>query len=149
MTCKVKCTVVANTTDDSNLPGSVANCYLFNTLFHMNSGDGVRESPNEPDPCFVNYWAGDYRLRAGSPYIDIGNSYYQQIEYLDNTDFLGHVRVQGAEIDHGVFETAIQGIVVTATADDGGLVSPVTSIINSGGSVTLTADTNTYGRTVA
>jgi len=143
------CTVVANTTANSNLPGSVANCYLFNTLLHMNSGDGVRESPNEPDPCFVNYWAGDYRLRAGSPYIDIGNSYYQQIEYLDNTDFLGHVRVQGAEIDYGVFETAIQGIVVTATAGDGGLVSPVTSIINSGDSVTITADTNTYGRTVA
>jgi len=149
------CTVVANTTDSSELPGSVANCYLINTLFYMNSGDGIREYDNEPNPCFVNYWAGDYRLRADSPYIDAGNHYYQYIGYLDNTDFLGHIRVQDGDgdgrayIDYGVYETVIQGIVVTARTGDGGLVSPATSIINSGGSVTLTADTNTYGRTVA
>lgn len=149
------CTVVANTTDNSELPGSVANGYLLNTLFYMNSGDGIREYDNEPNPCFVNYWAGDYRLRADSPYIDAGNHYYQYIGYLDNTDFLENDRVQDgdgdgvAEIDYGVYETVVTGIVVTARAGDGGLVSPATSIINSGGSVTLTADTNTYGRTVA
>jgi hypothetical protein len=149
------CTVVANTTDNSELPGSVANGYLLNTLFYMNSGDGVRENENEPNPRFVNYWAGDYRLRADSPYIDAGNHYYQYIGYLDNTDFLGDTRVQDGDgdgyayIDYGVYETVIQGIVVTARAGDGGLVSPATSIIDSGGSVTLAADTNAYGRTVA
>ncbi|MGI6495190.1 MAG: hypothetical protein ACOX5G_03730 [Kiritimatiellia bacterium] len=93
------CTVVANTTDNSELPGSVANGYLFNTLFYMNSGDGVREKENEPNPCFVNYWAGDYRLRADSPYIDAGDHYYQYIGLLDNTDFLGHTRVQDGDGD--------------------------------------------------
>ncbi|MGI6495189.1 MAG: InlB B-repeat-containing protein [Kiritimatiellia bacterium] len=48
-----------------------------------------------------------------------------------------------------MYETVVTGIVVTATAGERGFVSPATSIINSGGSVTLTADTNTYRRAVA
>ncbi len=150
----LNCTVVANTTDNSELPGSVANCLSINTLFYMNSGDGIREYDNEANPCFVNYWAGDYRLRADSPYIDIGDHRYLY-EGFKNYDFLKHARIQDgdgdgvAEIDYGVYETVIQGIVITARAGDGGLVSPATSIINSGDSVTFTADTNTYGRTVA
>jgi hypothetical protein len=48
-----------------------------------------------------------------------------------------------------VYETVVTGIVVTATAGERGFVSPATSITNSGGSVTLTADTNTYRRAVA
>lgn len=150
----LNCTVVANTTDNSELPGSVANCLSINTLFYMNSGDGIRENENEPNPCFVNYWAGDYRLRADSPYIDVGDHNYLYQGFA-NADFLRDARVQDgdgdgvAEIDYGVYETVVQGIVVTATAGDGGLVAPVTSIIDSGGSVTLTADTNTYRRAVA
>ncbi len=63
-------------------------------------------------PVFVNPWAGDFRLRSGSPGIDGGTT-----EGAPVTDALGRARPQGGGVDMGAYEHISE--------DDADAVAPV------------------------
>jgi predicted outer membrane repeat protein len=58
---------------------------------------GNRNLTGTPD--FINPWAGDYRLRSGSPGIDAGTK-----AGAPKTDALGRTRPQGRGVDMGAYE---------------------------------------------
>jgi predicted outer membrane repeat protein len=64
------------------------------------------------NPVFVNPWADDFRLRSGSPGIDVGMT-----QGAPATDALGRTRPQGGGVDMGAYEHV--------AADDLDAVDPV------------------------
>ncbi len=54
------------------------------------------------DPLFVDAVGGDYRLQAGSPCIDTGNTYYLFGDYIADRD--GNCRLNGSMVDMGCYE---------------------------------------------
>ena len=147
------CTVADNTASSSYynfLYNSTArNCILWNnTIYNYETGEYEASAQDDAnDPKFVG--GGDYRLRAGSPAFDDGLEDWQTEAYVGTTDLVGAARVQGAKIDRGCYEgTALEGVLVTASADGNGSVLPAHSFVSNGASVTITADTSTWHRDV-
>ena len=56
----------------------------------------------DADPQFLTATAGDYRLHARSPCLNVGANGY----VLGTTDYLGRTRIQGGTVDMGAFEGA-------------------------------------------
>ena len=147
------CTVADNTASSSYqnfLYNSTArNCILWNNTIYNYDTDQYEVSAQDDanDPKFVG--GGDYRLRAGSPAFDDGLEDWQTEAYVGLTDLVGADRVQGVKIDRGCYEgTALEGVLVTASAEGNGSVSPAHSFVDVGASVTITADTSTWHRDV-
>jgi hypothetical protein len=102
--------------NDSVYPATVT--LLWNVLFGNGSEDYIGiaypfgELPNIPtDPLFVDRAAGDYRLAAGSPCIDVGA--YTAYGALDRT---GGPRVIGSRVDVGAYEWSSDPRAVSADA---------------------------------
>ncbi len=95
----------------------------------------------EANPKFVDGANGDFRLRVGSPCVDVGAAAFVRSE----TDVAGNARVQGAAVDLGAYEGAMDGFVVSVRADGAGVVSPMSALVTAGGSATFTA-TGSGGR---
>ena len=148
------CTVADNAASSSYynfLYSSTArNCILWgNTIYNYDTEQYEASAQDDAsDPKFVG--GGDYRLRAGSPAFDDGLEDWQTEAYVGTTDLAGNARVQGERIDRGCYEgTALEGVLVTASAEGNGSVSPAHSFVSVGASVTITADTSTWHRDVA
>ncbi len=127
------CTVADNTGG-----GISASVLAYNTIIYGNSGTEVENTaavctncctgaslrPGEgnimADPLFMDAPGGDYRLLAGSPCVNAGNSAY--LQYVDGTDFAGAARVQGAQVNMGAHESSVGS--VTASSTSGGTISP-------------------------
>lgn len=88
------------------------------------------------DPRLVDAVNGDVRLRTGSPLKDAGNPSFM----AGNFDVHGNARVQGVKVDVGAIEGGeVVGHVVSVRVKGIGDVSPRTTVVSDGGSVTLTA----------
>jgi hypothetical protein len=61
-------------------------------------GSNVYSSNITVDPLFVNPAAGNFRLKAGSPAIDVGTEIYGEV------DLAGNPRQFGAKVDAGAYE---------------------------------------------
>ncbi|MBO7685568.1 MAG: right-handed parallel beta-helix repeat-containing protein, partial [Kiritimatiellae bacterium] len=128
------------------------NCILWNNKIYNyhTEQDEVFARDDQQDPKFVG--GGDYHLRAGSPALNDGLEDWQTEAYVGLTDLDGNARVQGAKIDRGCYEAAngqgLVGVLVLASAEGNGTVSPAHSFVNVGATVTITADTSTWHRDV-
>ena len=107
------CTVVGNRSASNSAVNSVARNSIFwgnagTDLFGLNAtnccvqgGTWAGESNIAEDPLFVNAEAGDYRLSAGSPCIDVGNT----AAAVGDRDLAGNARVLGEYVDIGAYES--------------------------------------------
>ena len=150
------CTIADNTASSSYysfIESSMArNCIRWNNqIYNYNTEQYEPAAQSDPaDPKFVG--GGDYHLRAGSPAIDDGLEDWQTEAYVGLTDLAGNARVQGAKIDRGCYEAAdgqgLVGVLVLASAEGNGSVSPAHSFVPVNTTVTITADTSTWHRDV-
>ena len=144
------CTV-ANNTASGSYYDFLYNSTIRNCILWGNTVNGAAYAQDDAsDPKFVG--GGDYRLRAGSPSIDSGDNDYADEQYVGTTDLAGNDRVQNTTIDRGCYEAengqGLEGVLVLASAEGNGTVSPAHSFVNIGSSVTITADTSTWHRDV-
>ena len=89
--------------------GTATNCIVWGNSPSETAGTDISYSCLSVDtsgtaniagnPGFVNPWAGDFRLRADSPCIDIGIA-----EGTPSKDLLGRPRPHGAGVDIGAYE---------------------------------------------
>ncbi len=107
------CTVVGNRSASNTAVSSFAR----NSIFWGNAGTDLLcliatnccvqggawagESNIAENPMFVNAEAGDYRLAAGSPCIDAGNT----AAAVGDRDLAGNTRVLGGYVDIGAYES--------------------------------------------
>ena len=133
------CTVADNACTKAPRNTQVFNCILW----------GNSNSNDAEDPLFVGAPGGDYRLRAGSPAMDTGDSNYA--DEAGESDLAGNVRVQGEKIDRGCYEgPGVEGLVsFTATVEGGGVVTPTYIVTNAPATVMFTANAFARGRPVA
>ena len=96
----------------------------------------------DDDPLFVApvaatsapSFGGDYRLKGGSPAIDVGNDAFN----IEPTDLLGQPRIQGAAIDMGPYESmpaphvAVYKSVNSPTIEVGETVTYTYEVVNTG-----------------
>ena len=144
------CTVADNTAGYEHY-GLIEEGFTYNCIFWGNLTEGVPHAHDDAsDPKFVG--GGDYRLRAGSPALDDGNPGWQTQDYVGLTDLAGNDRVQGVRIDRGCYEATngqgVEGVLVLASAEGNGTVSPAHSFVGVDMTVTITADTSTWHRDV-
>ena len=140
------CTVVDNVAERRGTNVHVNRRYNSIVWGNLAAGEPVEQN-DAVDPKLVG--GGDYRPRVGSPAIDNGDATYATEQYVGTTDLAGNARVQGTAIDLGCYEgTGVEGCLVTAVADGNGVVSPQGIFTNANVSVTITADTSTYNRSV-
>ena len=72
--------------------------------------DRTRPAPNpscnhgEPGDIYKDYWAGDYRLKAGSPAVNRGARFSPQEAAAAGVDLDGLPRVVGGRLDNGCYE---------------------------------------------
>ena len=111
---------------------AVVSNYIANAGFEF---DYAAQGCFEADPKFVDLANGDVRLRTGSPCLDAGAASW----VVGTTDAAGSPRVQGAAVDLGAYEGAVEGFVISASAAGGGSVEPPSDLIQAGGSATFTA----------
>ena len=142
---------VADNTARSNSYYFLNDSTARNCILWGNTVNGEACPQDDPsDPKFVG--GGDYHLRAGSPALNDGLEDWQTEAYVGLTDLDGNDRVQGAKIDRGCYEAengqGIVGVLVLASAEGNGTVSPAHSFVNVGATVTITADTSTWHRDV-
>ncbi len=132
------CTVADNACTKAPQNTQVFNCILW----------GNSNSNDAEDPLFVGAPGGDYRLRAGSPAIDTGDSNYA--DEAGESDLAGNARVQGEKIDRGCYEgPGAEGLVCfNASADGGGAVTPTYVVTNAPATVTFMVDESGWGRPV-
>ncbi|NLF62496.1 MAG: hypothetical protein GX574_15255, partial [Lentisphaerae bacterium] len=148
------CTVTRNS---ANYCGGVYDCELYNCIVWGNSAPGNANhvessfmySCTEPmpsagegnisdDPRLVDAASGDCRLRVGSPCVDAGNNDYVEVA----TDLAGNPRISNGTVDMGAYEGSIEGFVISGRIQGKGLLSPMTAVVNPGGSTTFTATEN-------
>ncbi len=67
------------------------------------AGHGSNSFTATAQALFVNAGSNDYRLRSGSPAIDVGRVSLNSV-LAPTTDFLGTARPVGADFDIGAFE---------------------------------------------
>ena len=142
---------VADNTARSNSYYFLNDSTARNCILWGNTVNGEACPQDDPsDPKFVG--GGDYHLRAGSPALNDGLEDWQTEAYVGLTDLDGNDRVQGAKIDRGCYEAengqGLVGVLVLASAEGNGSVSPAHSFVNVGATVTITADTSTWHRDV-
>ena len=94
--------MVARTGEKINTVGSNAANYLHqnNLYFNSESGSQLNTLGKSGDPLFVNPATGDFRLKAGSPAVDYG----QSTLYIPQKDILGNARTRGKSPDCGAYE---------------------------------------------
>ncbi len=141
------CTVADNVVERN---GTAVNTIgRYNSIVWGNIAGGQPAEQNDAvDPKLVG--DGDYRLRVGSPAIDAGNARYAREGYVGTTDLFGNPRIQNGAIDLGCYEgPGVEGVLVLASVDGNGSVSPARTFVSTGAVVTITADTSTFNRPVA
>lgn len=109
-----------------------------------------------PSPGFVDPLNGDYRLRAGSPFLrPRGERSMPKAAVRRDADERewdvrgeGFPRVVDGEMDWGAYEGAVEGWVVSVLVDGwGGRVSERTLVVPDGGEATVTAIEESRGFT--
>lgn len=109
-----------------------------------------------PSPGFVDPLNGDYRLRAGSPFLRPGGERSMPKAAVrrdaDEREWdvrgEGFPRVVDGEMDWGAYEGAVEGWVVSVLVDGwGGRVSERTLVVPDGGEATVTAIEESRGFT--
>ncbi|QBG48505.1 hypothetical protein EGM51_14255 [Verrucomicrobia bacterium S94] len=118
------CTIVSNRTTSSYSGGGVYDATVRNSIVYGNFYNTI--TPDDltsvsayntcsPDvthgsdgnitntPVFINPAAGDYRLSAGSPCIDVGSNAYVMVA----VDLNGNSRIVGTSVDMGAYEYAV------------------------------------------
>lgn len=91
----------ARTGEKVNTVSNVTNYVHRNNLyFNSEIGSQLSTIGKSGDPLFVNPATGDFKLKAGSPAIDFG----QSTLYFPKKDILGNARPKGKEVDCGAYE---------------------------------------------
>lgn len=70
--------------------------------------DGFGEGNIDLDPAFVDADAGDYRLKDGSPCINIGDPAF--VPDPDAVDYFGNPRLSSCRVDIGVYEAVMRDL---------------------------------------
>lgn len=110
--------------------------YTPTALYYSCSDPKPRGAGNvSGDPCFVDVWHGDFRLRSDSPCLDVGDSRFVQ----SATDLAGNPRIDNEKVDMGALEGKVEGRVISGRVQGNGTISPQTAVVAQGGSVTFTA----------
>jgi hypothetical protein len=155
------CTVAGNSAVGSSAGGGGVNDgTLRNCIVYSNSGVNYvgtldfTSSCTTPlpggtgnisgDPQFVNAAGGDFRLKSTSPCINAGDNTFVS----GSADFDGVPRVVGGTVDMGAYE--YQGatpLLLTASTDPTGTVSPASRYVAVGGSAVFNVNyANRYYR---
>lgn len=90
------------------------------TLSGSNFTYNLGSNPTQ-DPLFVGASGGDFGLQAGSPALDKGETFAQEVP----TDFTGRARPEGTAYDLGAFEGAGPKKDVTPDAGAGAITGGV------------------------
>ncbi len=149
------CTITNN---EARAGGGVDDCAVYNSIVWNNQ---AKEGPNYTDsewsdttlyfscskplpqgegninanPRFVDAMHGDFRLRAGSRCVDAGNNDL----VTSATDQAGNPRIGNAKVDMGALEGKIEGWVISGRVQGNGTMTPLTAVVEPGGSVTFHA----------
>jgi len=97
----------------------------------QNLGYGEYSGQATMDETFENYAQNDYRLKEGSPAVDVGTS-----EHSCSTDILGNVRPCGAAPDIGAYESGVPAApVLTITTSGVNVTASWTTITGADGTI--------------
>lgn len=135
------CTIYGNYTSYNG--GGTYNGYHYNSIiwgneYHngsSNTSGGSYYFCITVNPLFVSAVDGDYRIRAGSPCINSGNSSYVN----GSADVTGQARVQDGIVDVGAHEGAVHGNVVAVSVVGNGKLDNGTEVVPSGGVFSVSA----------
>ncbi|MBN1671441.1 MAG: chitobiase/beta-hexosaminidase C-terminal domain-containing protein, partial [Kiritimatiellae bacterium] len=101
------------------------NCFFGNTDYDY-AGGGPAPGDLFADPLFVDYAAGDFRLRPESPCVDAGFDGTVEPEWRD---LAGNPRTMGGRVDMGAYERLAQQTAARPViAPDGGAFSHAVSV---------------------
>ena len=117
--------------DDYELPGDDAGL-VYCCASPLADGEGNIGA----EPLFVDSANGDYRLRAGSPCVDAGNT---ANVVGDETDLAGNPRIGNGKVDMGAYEGVVPGFVISGRVTGYGEIIPRTAVVAAGESVTFQA----------
>ena len=127
----VNCTVYENTSASSG--GGTYYGTAYNSIIVKNStsdyyGGSRYACYTSGDPLFVYSADGDFRLRAGSPCLNIGTDSYVRGE----VDIMGASRIQDGKVDAGACEGVAIGYVIGTKVIGHGDVSPCYLVLSEG-----------------
>lgn len=125
--------------DNTTLDGAVGNYTTGSGAYFAKSCTTplvIAGANIDVDPQLVCGHHGDMRLRVHSPCVDAGDMRFMR----SVMDFAGQNRIQGDNIDMGVYEgTAGEGVVIDTFIDGVGSVNPSYAFLQEGESVMFTA----------